>query len=38
MSCKQWFDIGFLTILLNGLLTIAGLWIFSYKEQPKATF
>ncbi len=31
--CKQWhFDIGFLTILLNGTLTFFGLWIFSYKE------
>ncbi len=34
-TCKQWFDIGFLTILLNGLITIAGLWIFSYKPYEK---
>jgi len=30
-SLKSRFDIGFLTIMLNGLITIAGLWIFSYK-------
>jgi Na+/proline symporter len=30
---KQWFDIGFLTILCNGLLTFIGLWIISYKSN-----
>lgn len=33
VSCKQWFDVGFLTILINGLLTIAGLWAISYREE-----
>ncbi len=32
MSCKQWFDVGFLTILLNGALTFFGLWAISYRE------
>ncbi|MCB9332892.1 MAG: hypothetical protein H6574_17620 [Lewinellaceae bacterium] len=37
-SCKQWFDVGFLTILLNGLITFAGLWVMSYREttEPEA--
>jgi Na+/proline symporter len=31
---KRWFeaDVGFLTILINGLLTFFGLWVISYKE------
>ncbi|MCC6459752.1 MAG: sodium:solute symporter [Saprospiraceae bacterium] len=33
VGCKQWFDVGFLTILLNGLLTFGGLWIMSYSED-----
>ena len=33
MSCKQWFDVGFLTILINGLLTFAGLWVISYRQD-----
>ncbi|MBU6340337.1 MAG: sodium:solute symporter [Bacteroidetes bacterium] len=33
---KPWFDIGFLTILFNGLLTYFGLWIFSYRKQELA--
>ncbi len=38
MSCKQWFDVGFLTILLNGGLTFLGLWIISYRvPSPEET-
>lgn len=33
VTCKQWFDVGFLTILINGLLTFGGLWAISYREQ-----
>lgn len=33
VGCKQWFDVGFLTILLNGIITFAGLWVMSYKEE-----
>jgi hypothetical protein len=31
---KRWFeaDVGFLTILINGLLTFFGLWVISHKE------
>ncbi|MBV6442416.1 MAG: sodium:solute symporter [Haliscomenobacteraceae bacterium CHB4] len=32
VSCKQWFDVGFLTILINGLITFFGLWVISYRE------
>lgn len=34
-SCKKWagFDVGFLTILLNGLFAIFGLWCISYRER-----
>jgi Na+/proline symporter len=32
-AIKQWFDIGFLTILLNGVLTFIGLWIVSYRSE-----
>jgi Na+/proline symporter len=32
MSMKKYFDIGFLTILLNGVLTAVGLWVVSYRE------
>jgi Na+/proline symporter len=28
VNCKQWFDIGFLTILLNGIITFVGLILF----------
>ncbi|MEO6038907.1 MAG: sodium:solute symporter, partial [Saprospiraceae bacterium] len=31
LSCKQWLDVGFLTILLNGGLTFLGLWVISYR-------
>ncbi len=31
ISCKQWLDVGFLTILLNGALTFLGLWVISYR-------
>ncbi len=33
-ASKTWagFDVGFLTILVNGLLTILGLWIISFKS------
>lgn len=34
VSCKQWFDLGFLTILINGMFTFAGLWVISYREIP----
>lgn len=30
-GCKGWFDVGFLTILINGLLTLFGLWVVSYR-------
>lgn len=33
VGCKQWFDVGFLTILLNGIITFLGLWIMSYREE-----
>ena len=33
VGCKQWFDVGFLTILLNGIITFAGLWVMSYREE-----
>ncbi|MCK6692373.1 MAG: hypothetical protein L6Q97_09740, partial [Thermoanaerobaculia bacterium] len=33
VACKQWFDVGFLTILLNGIITFAGLWIMSYRDD-----
>jgi Na+/proline symporter len=29
--CKQWIDVGFLTILINGMFTAFGLWLISYK-------
>jgi len=32
-GCKKWFDVGFLTILLNGMITFAGLWVMSYREE-----
>ncbi|MBK6929451.1 MAG: sodium:solute symporter [Saprospirales bacterium] len=32
VNCKPWFDVGFLTILLNGILTFAGLWVMSYRD------
>lgn len=35
INCKQWFDIGFLTILINGLLTFFGLWVISYRDTAK---
>ncbi len=31
--CKRWVDVGFLTILINGLITSFGLWIISYRED-----
>ncbi len=33
VTCKPWFDVGFLTILLNGVITFAGLWVMSYREE-----
>ncbi len=33
VTCKQWFDVGFLTILLNGIITFVGLWAMSYRER-----
>ncbi len=35
MSSKRWFDVGFLTILVNGGLTFLGLWVISYWEDAK---
>ncbi|MFN0014047.1 MAG: sodium:solute symporter [Saprospiraceae bacterium] len=35
-GCKKWFDVGFLTILLNGAITFAGLWAMSYREDTPA--
>ncbi|MBP6812751.1 MAG: sodium:solute symporter, partial [Saprospiraceae bacterium] len=34
-ASKTWagFDVGFLTILINGLLTTFGLWVISYREK-----
>ncbi len=32
MSCKSWLDVGFLTILINGVITACGLWAISYRE------
>jgi Na+/proline symporter len=40
MSCKQWLDVGFLTILINGMVTAFGLWAISYRvagEDPNRT-
>lgn len=33
-TCKTWagFDVGFLTILINGVFTTIGLWAISYRE------
>lgn len=31
ISCRQWLDVGFLTILINGLITAFGLWVISYR-------
>jgi Na+/proline symporter len=33
MGIKTWFDVGFLTILLNGSITFLGLWMISYREE-----
>jgi Na+/proline symporter len=33
ISCKQWLDVGFLTILINGMITAFGLWAISYREE-----
>jgi Na+/proline symporter len=33
IGCKQWFDVGFLTILINGLITFLGLFSISYRED-----
>ena len=33
VSCKHWFDVGFLTILINGLITFFGLWAISYRDN-----
>lgn len=36
VTCKSWFDVGFLTILINGALTFGGLWVISYREETEA--
>lgn len=33
LSAKQWLDVGFLTILINGLITAAGLWAISFRDE-----
>ncbi|MBL7780957.1 MAG: sodium:solute symporter [Saprospiraceae bacterium] len=33
MSSKNWFDVGFLTILINGALTFGGLWSISHQQE-----
>jgi len=33
VNCKQWFDVGFLTILINGLITYFGLFAISFREE-----
>jgi hypothetical protein len=33
LSTGKWFDIGFLTILVNGAITFGGLWAISYREE-----
>jgi Na+/proline symporter len=33
ITSKQYFDVGFLTILINGLVTGFGLWAISYHEE-----
>jgi len=33
IGIKPWFDVGFLTILLNGSITFLGLWMISYQED-----
>lgn len=38
ITCKQWFDVGFLTILINGLLTFGGLWAISYREKDSHVY
>ncbi|HNG90743.1 MAG TPA: sodium:solute symporter, partial [Saprospiraceae bacterium] len=35
MSSKQWLDVGFLTILINGVLTFLGLWAISYRDDAE---
>ncbi|MEZ4928097.1 MAG: sodium:solute symporter [Saprospiraceae bacterium] len=32
VSCKNWLDVGFLTILINGLITAFGLWAISFRD------
>lgn len=36
MGFKKWFDVGFLTILINGLITLLGLWAISYREESES--
>ena len=36
-TVKSYFDIGFLTILVNGLITTIGLWVFSYRDNQTGT-
>lgn len=31
-SAAKWLDVGFLTILINGVVTAIGLWVISYRE------
>ncbi|MCB0524817.1 MAG: sodium:solute symporter, partial [Saprospiraceae bacterium] len=35
VSCKNWLDVGFLTILINGLITAFGLWAISYRDTEE---
>lgn len=33
ISAKQWLDVGFLTILINGGITAFGLWAISFRDE-----
>jgi Na+/proline symporter len=32
ISCERWLNVGFLTIMINGMITAFGLWVISYRE------
>jgi hypothetical protein len=38
LGAKNWFgiDVGFLTILINGLLAFVGLWVVSYHDEEQS--
>jgi hypothetical protein len=35
LTMKKWFDVGFLTIFINGLITLLGLWAISYRDYDR---